>query len=194
MLAAAEPLQRRHLQDIGPERLSLRRLRREAAARGRDDDDSSVTTYIKFGYRLQWLPHVMAALDPPDKFETEGGHVFTGEEGVLLLLRRYRSTDPLRSLTWDCGRSISAISEAVWYMIERIHYNFPHLVDERSFTSWAPHFREFADAFEAKGLPVPDLIGFIDGKLWPVCRPQEGNFGLRRQTVRSIAAHERQAW
>ena len=51
-------------------------------------------------------------MDPPDEFETDGGHVFSGEEAVLLMLRRFRSTDPLRSMTWDTGRSISAISEA----------------------------------------------------------------------------------
>lgn len=55
--------------------------------------------------------------------------------------------------------------------IEHVHNSFPHLIDERSFTSWAPHFHEFADAFDAKGVPVPNLIAFIDGKLWPVCRP-----------------------
>jgi len=32
--------------------------------------------------------------------------------------------------------------------VEHIHTKFPHLIDERSFTSWAPHFHEFADAFE----------------------------------------------
>ena len=55
--------------------------------------------------------------------------------------------------------------------MEHIHNTFPHLVDERSFTSWAPHFREFADTFTAKVLPIPNLIGFIDGKLWQICRP-----------------------
>ena len=55
--------------------------------------------------------------------------------------------------------------------VEHIHERFPHLIDERSFTSWAPHFHEFADAFDKAGIPIPNLIGFIDGKLWPVCRP-----------------------
>jgi hypothetical protein len=55
--------------------------------------------------------------------------------------------------------------------VEHIHQHFPHLIDERSFTSWAPYFHEFAQAFEDAGVPIPNLIGFIDGKLWPVCRP-----------------------
>ena len=61
----------------------------------------------------------MEALQVPEEVETDGGHLFTGEEVVLLLLRRYRSTDPLRSMTWECGRSIAAISEAIWFMVRR---------------------------------------------------------------------------
>jgi hypothetical protein len=125
LLFAAEPLQRTQKQDIGPERLSIARPQRESAALGRDSDDASVTIYIRYGFRLNWLPDV-AALDPPDEFETDGGHVFSGEEAVLLMLRRFRSTDPLRSMTWDTGRSISAISEAVWFMVLRLVYSQLH--------------------------------------------------------------------
>ena len=44
LLFAAEPLQRTLKQDIGPKRLSIARLQREAAARGCDVDDASVNT------------------------------------------------------------------------------------------------------------------------------------------------------
>ena len=55
LLNAVEPLQRQLFQDIGPEKLSLARLLREALASWRDADAASVTTYIKFGFRLEWL-------------------------------------------------------------------------------------------------------------------------------------------
>ena len=45
LLMAAEPLQRGSKQEIGPEKLSLERLRREAAERGTDGDDPSPTLY-----------------------------------------------------------------------------------------------------------------------------------------------------
>ena len=57
--------------------------------------------------------------------------------------------------------------------LEHIEAEFPHLIDERSFTAWAPCFDQFAQAFTDKGVPIPNLIGFIDGKLWPVCRPSK---------------------
>ena len=55
LLMAAEPLQRGSKQEIGPEKLSLERLRREAAERGTDGDDPSPTLYYRFGFRLSWL-------------------------------------------------------------------------------------------------------------------------------------------
>ena len=98
-LLAVEPLQRRRLiQEIGPEKLSLLRLRREAGERIENIGDVSLTVYSKY-FHLSWLPHVVDALQVPDNFETRGGHYFAGEEGVLLLLRRYRSTAAVHS----CG-------------------------------------------------------------------------------------------
>ena len=97
-LLAVEPLQQRLIQEIGPEKLSLLRLRREAGKRIGNIGDVSLTVYSKY-FHLSWLPHVVDALQVPDNFETRGGHYFAGEEGVLLLLRRYRSTAAVHS----CG-------------------------------------------------------------------------------------------
>jgi hypothetical protein len=74
-LTAVEPLQRKILQDVGPEKLSLARLQREAIAQGRNLDDLSITDYITFGFRLEWLPAVIAALDVPDEINLDGDHV-----------------------------------------------------------------------------------------------------------------------
>ena len=88
-----EPLQRRLLQDIGSEGLSLERLRREAAQQGFNSDDRSANIYATFGFHLDWLPRVVAALDPPEEFKTAGGHVFSGLSnaiglGALMAARR----------------------------------------------------------------------------------------------------------
>lgn len=47
------------------------------------------------------------------------------------------------------------------------------MIDERSIEDWAPQFPSFAQAFASSGLPVNNLIGFIDGKLWRVARPEK---------------------
>lgn len=178
----------------------MARLQREAAERGTDGDILSSGVYVRFGFRLDWLEDVVRELRVPDGFETIGGHYFAnGEEGVLLLLRRFRSTGPLEDLTWETGRSTSAISECVQYMVSRapqrpavpaplqhtcscsqplvsaqvehVLGKFPHLADHRSFTAWAPLFGIFAQAFVEWGCPITNLVAFIDGKLYPICRP-----------------------
>jgi len=171
ILAAAEPFTRRLVQEIGHSHLSIRRLRSEAAESGMEEGDVNWSVYSRFGFRLADLPTVVASLDVPAGIRTVGGHVFSGEEAVLLLLRRFRSTDPLCNLTKEAGRSVSAISEIVRYMVEHITSRFSHLIDERSLSGWASAFSAFSQAFRSQGVPIDHLIGFIDGKLWPVCRP-----------------------
>ena len=58
--------------------------------------------------------------------------------------------------------------------MDHIHTAFSHLVDSRSFSSFAPLFPRFAAAFVAEGVPVPNLVGFVDGKLWETARPVRG--------------------
>ena len=113
---ALEPLARRNLNAIGPERLSLARLQREADEHGFDGDDMSSATYQQFGFRLSWLYEVVHALKVPPVFDTISNHKFSGEEGVLILLRRWRHTGGLHTLTMETGRSIPALSECVQYM------------------------------------------------------------------------------
>jgi len=117
MYEAAEPLLRRNRQDMGPEKLSLERLRRENAERGFDEHDLSSNVYKDYGFRLSWLPDVIAALQVPQTFKTSGKHEFTGEEGVLILLRRFRSTGPLLDFTRETGRNTSALCECLRWMV-----------------------------------------------------------------------------
>ena len=175
LFAGMEPQLKRRRQVIGKERLSIARLRHEAQETRNgvaiDGDDEPSSVYTKFRFRLNDLARVVAALEVPHEFSTAGNHHFTGEEAVLLLLWRFRSSDGANSFTLETGRSEAAISECVQYMVEHIHARFPHLIDERSFTAWSSKFAEFAAAFRRWGVPVPNLIAFLDGKLWPVCRP-----------------------
>ena len=61
--AACEPFVRRRLQYIGPERLSLERLQREARERNFDDENMSTSIWDRFMFRLEDLPAVVAALE-----------------------------------------------------------------------------------------------------------------------------------
>ena len=122
LLSACEPALKRLRQEIGKEKLSISRLRREAEALGIEGDEMSWNVYSRYGFHLDGLEVVVPLLNPGDDFLTRNGHWFKfGEEAVLVLLRRFRTTDPLLALTKETGRNISAISEIVQYMVEHIH-------------------------------------------------------------------------
>ena len=165
----------------GTERLSVERLYREHRDAGLGPDDVNHTVYEDYGFHLADLREVVEALDPPAGFRTPNG-VFSGEEGVLLLLRRFRTTGPLSSIARDAGRNVPQVSEAVRFMVEHVRERFAHLIDERSFISWERYFDRFAAAFRERGLPIDNLVGFIDSKLQPICRP-----GRYQQAVSATA-------
>ena len=113
-LRACEELGRNLYQEVGHERLSLERLMREHEEHQCEGTPWDVKQ--RFNYTLEELPSVIEAFDLPAGFTTRSGHVFTGEEGLLLMLLRFRTADNLVRLTKYTGRSTSAISEGVLYI------------------------------------------------------------------------------
>ena len=90
MAVAAEVLMRTTRSRIGPERLSIARLEREAAAAGGGDGVLTRDVYARFGVRLVDLRRFVDALDMPLGMRLRGRHVMSGEEAVLITLRRFK--------------------------------------------------------------------------------------------------------
>lgn len=111
LLAAADPFMKVMRQDVGIERLSLERLNREATSRGVGGNVVSHNVYDRFGFHLEHLATVVHVLDVPARVKVKRD-TFTGEECVLLLLRRLRTTGSLLSLTKETGRYTGQISLA----------------------------------------------------------------------------------
>lgn len=168
LLFAGEVATRQLRTEIGPERLSLQRLRdREQHLGGA----YSRTQLARFRHTVDELDEIIAALNPPDDVVLRGEHVIDGEELVLLLYRRFVSTDSNTHLADEVGRSEAAISEAVRYAVEWLLAKYLHLVDERGFLMFERHFDAFAAAYTRLGMPVPGMVVLVDGKLYETCRP-----------------------
>ena len=176
LLVAGEPFATRLKTRIGERRLSIERLRHQAntVVSGEElAEDRSVRGLYRFA--LEDLERVVRALRVPDKVITRSRHCFSGEELVLVLLRRFKRVDPALELAAETGRSTAAISEGVGWLVEHILRTFPHLIDGRSLRAWSGQFAEFAAAFQRLGIPYPNLIGFLDGKVWGTCRPSRNH-------------------
>ena len=96
-LSAAEPFVRRFLFVPGPVRLSLARLAADHALEG--FGDMSMNVFRNFRFRLEHLPRLVAALKMPDEFSTRARYRFTGEEGLLVLLTRFKFPSTLQQLS-----------------------------------------------------------------------------------------------
>ena len=120
-IAAVEPLVKRSRQEVGRARLSLERLQEEAASRGFDEDNISQNIYDRFGFHLNHLKVVVQRLQVPQKVRLGKDH-YTGEECVLLMLRRLRTPGSLLSLTYECSRYSGQISKAANWAVRFIRY------------------------------------------------------------------------
>ena len=119
LLAAAEPFTRELRQSVGKEVLSLARLEREATEQGLVGDLMPHNVYDRFGYHLTDLRVVVEALRVPEVVRIKRDK-FSGEECVLLLLRRLRTPGSLLSLTYETGQCISQISLACNWAVQFI--------------------------------------------------------------------------
>ena len=122
-VAAVEPLVKRSRQEVGKARLSLERLqgKRQRAAGSTRTNNVSQNVYDRFGFHLNHLKVVVQRLQVPQKVRLGKDH-YTGEECVLLMLRRLRTPGSLLSLTYECSRYSGQISKAANWAVRFIRY------------------------------------------------------------------------
>lgn len=117
------------------------------------------------------IREIMRILEVPSTIRVRGtGRVFTGEEGMLLLLRRLASLENLHHLTATFDRSTSAMSELHNAMLDHV---YPFAKRALRMEVWENHLPRLARALAAKGCLIPTCCGFIDGTLFKIRRPTE---------------------
>ena len=163
---ALEPFERRPLRAvIGPQRYSFDWIEREWGKRS-----LNCSAHFRFATTAK-LRRLKRGLRILDVIITRSRHKFTGEEALLIFLRRMACPASLASLVWESGRSTSALSECFNHMTRHVCFTFPHLRDSRSLRTYAAHFGQFAGAVHAKGAPLLNCVGFVDGTLQRCARP-----------------------
>lgn len=115
------------------------------------------------------------ALKVPDEFTTDSGHKSTGQEGLCILLRRLAYPNRLTDLEALFGKSGPALSQIINFMTNHIYNNFGHILSHLSNLPWLTldRLRLYAQAVQAKGAPIPNCFGFIDGTTRGICRPTQ---------------------
>ena len=156
---------------VGPRHWSFARIEEEWG-----DASLSCATYFRFK-TVAGLRRLKSALRVPSSFSTPSGYLFSGEEGLLLMLHRLAYPCTLAQMCWESGRGTTALSECFLYMCKHVYDSFSHLRDERSLETWARDFPRFAFAVREKarthcgGVGLKSCVGFIDGTVQRCARP-----------------------
>ncbi len=98
--------------------------------------------------------------------------VWSGLDGLCVVLRRLAYPNHLGDLVPMFGRSVSEISEIFNCTLHDLHTMHSHRISSIT-QSWV-HHEEFAQAVYDKGAALQHVWGFIDGTVRRVCRPKVG--------------------
>jgi hypothetical protein len=101
------------------------------------------------------------------------GHVFGGEESLLLLLRRLAYPCRWIELSQEFGLYEEEMSELFNHMVNFTLKKFGKLLDDLHI--WTPQLPYLTELIATKGVPSSlNVFGFIDGTLRSICRPKYG--------------------
>lgn len=118
------------------------------------------------------IREIMRILRVPPIIRVRGtGRVFSGEEGMLVMLRRFASLDNLHHLSGTFNRTSSALSELHNAMLDHV---YPFAQRALRLEVWASELPRLARELSSRGCLIPTCCGFIDGTLFKIRRPTEG--------------------
>lgn len=132
--------------------------------------DSECLKYFRF--RKADILKLVVLLQLPDEYRCPNRSVVTGLQGLLILLRRLTYPNRLCELAREFGRSTSALSIIINTVLEDIYLRFNNRLSNLH-APWV-NLRRFSDALNAKGCPVNNCWGFIDGTCMAITRPSLG--------------------
>jgi len=126
----------------------------------------------KFVFRRDDLPRLVQGLRIPASNRTRERYVFTGSEGLLILLYRLSHMDALSEMEFLFNRSEAAISAIFNWMLSYLVDQWSDLLFFSTRRLTVAKLHELSDYLHFKlGCPVRGIIGFLDGTMREVAKP-----------------------
>lgn len=128
--------------------------------------------FLSFRFSREDLPRLLLELKIPDVVRLDNGSVFCGMEALCVLLRRLAYPNRLVDIKHIFRRQKGELSKVFNWMLNHVNEKFGHLLSTLNLC-WlrVEDMVNFARAIQAKGSPLPNVWGFIDGTFRPCCRP-----------------------
>ncbi|XP_042145608.1 protein ALP1-like [Ixodes scapularis] len=147
-----------------------------------------------FRFEKMDLEDLVAALTIPAEVKSAQRVRVPGYEALCMTLRRLAYPNRLCDLERTFGRHSSVISSVVSTVMAHIEYQFGHLLSDLTNHKWldVPCLKKLSEAVHARGAPLKNCWGFIDGTARHICRPsvgqQEHFSGHKRHHVQKYQA------
>ena len=109
------------------------------------------------------------ALRIPERFVLSNRCVEDGVQALVVFLARMAYPNRLTYLEFLFNRPKTTISMIIQAVLDHIYDNFSDKIS--NLAQREDHFQEYADVIHAKGAPLKNCIGFVDGTVRPLCRP-----------------------
>jgi len=124
---------------------------------------------LNFRFNGADLRRILAELNFPQNIKLDNEYLVTGEEVLLISLRRLAYPARLSDLEPMLRKSSTFISRAFLFgvrFIKRVHFDKLSTLE-----NFRGHFARLGQAVAAKGCPIANVIGFIDGTPRKISRP-----------------------
>ncbi|XP_075560183.1 uncharacterized protein LOC142592556 [Dermacentor variabilis] len=125
-----------------------------------------------FKFHKEHVKELSTSLLIPDTVTSVQGVCVSGEEALLITLRRLAYPNRWWDLEPLFGRHYSTLSSIVSKVLTHIEDNFGHLLDLTN-NKWLnlAELGRFSQAMHRTGAPLKNCWGFVDGTARPICRP-----------------------
>ena len=128
----------------------------------------------EFRFRKRDMPRQYNVLQIPDTLTCNQRSVCDGVEGLCMLLKRMSYPCRYGDMIVRFAKPVPLLSMVTNQMIDYIYNIHGHKVLEWNHQVLSPaNLQTYVDAITAKGAPLPNCFGFIDGTVRPISRPGE---------------------
>lgn len=135
-------------------------------------DDSECLA--EFRVHKRDIPALANHLRIPDNFYCQQRSVSDGIEGLCMLLRRLSYPCRYGDMLPRFARPVPVLSMVTNTVLDYIYGTHGHRITQWNNTVMSPaQLQVYANAVSAKGSPLDNCFGFIDGTVRPICRPRE---------------------
>ncbi|KAH9381814.1 hypothetical protein HPB48_016338 [Haemaphysalis longicornis] len=126
-----------------------------------------------FRFAKRHLDLLKGELRVPDIIRSSQGVKVSGQEALLMGLRRLAYPNRWWDLESMFGRHLSSMSSVVSILFNHVETTFGHLLEDLNSHQWltVDDLPELAEAVHNRGAALTNCWGFADGTARPICRP-----------------------